>query len=97
MSGVQTTGPKPMYTTWVPFQIKSDAKQALDDVRNADYPDAKSYGDVLINLINEHNTIKAMLAPVLKDFPHAQTLQDVLGTLLHEHSKPRPAKVVPPG
>ena len=77
-------------TTRVPFSV-------LDAVRAADYANARSYGDVLLKRINEHNTIKVMLGPVLRDFPHAQSLQDVLGTLLHEHSQARSARVMPPG
>ena len=75
----------------IPFSV-------LDAVRAADYANAGSYGDVILNLITEHNAVKAMLGPALKDFPHAKTLSDVLGTLLHEHGQQaRPARVMPHG
>ena len=77
-------------TIRIPFSV-------LDTVRVADYANVCSYGDVIQNLITEHNAVKAMLGPVLPDFPHTQTSQDVLGTLLHEHGQSRPARVMPPG
>jgi len=48
----------PTYTTWAPFQIRSDVKELLDAVRRRDFPQARSYSDVIHSLIDEHNALK---------------------------------------
>lgn len=42
-------------SSWAPLQIRNDAREALDNVRTLDYPTKKSYSDVLLALIDEHN------------------------------------------
>jgi hypothetical protein len=42
--------------SWVPLQLRNDAREALDDLRRRDYPKAKSYSEVILALVSEHKS-----------------------------------------
>lgn len=47
--------PKADISSWTSFQLRSDAREALDELRKKNYTTAKSYSDVILALVDEHN------------------------------------------